>query len=200
MNQRFIDWIWNVRGSLALGPGQTPDDVFGRLDPLFQERGTSHDRTDDRLTFRKKNQPAQDKMSIFDHGVLQVERSAAGPVLHYSLKSRALLFCFLAPLLFLAFAQATILIGTLDKGAPDAAEKKAEKEEKVRPLHPIDQFLGAPAPKAKKDKADEEKDKDKPSPTAAYVFAALFATLYVVGRILEDRLVKRLFRRKLLGE
>jgi hypothetical protein len=69
-----------------------------------------------------------------------------------------------------------------------------------RQLNPIDKFLGAPAPKkpAKNGKDKDEKDK-KPSPTAAYVFAAIFATLYGVGRILEDVLVKSLFRKRLIG-
>ena len=197
MNGRFIDWIWNIRGSLTLQPGQSSDDAFDRLDDLFREANTSHDRADDTLTFRKKNQAAQDKMSVFDAGVLQIKRSAAGAVLHYHLKSRALLFCFLAPLLFLGLAQATVTIGELEK-ATKTEEKKAEKKKEVeRPLHPIDKFLGAPAP----EKPDEKKaeDDDKPSPKAAYVFAFLFATLYLVGRVLEDRLVKSLFRKKLLG-
>jgi len=61
--------------------------------------------------------------------------------------------------------------------------------------------LGSPAPeKPKKDGTDKSKEDDKkPSPTSAYVFAAIFAALYVVGRILEARLVKGLFRKSLLG-
>jgi hypothetical protein len=68
-------------------------------------------------------------------------------------------------------------------------------------MNPIDKALGAPAPeKPKKKDADKERgDDDKPTPTPAYVFAAIFATLYVVGRILEDRLVRTLFRKRLLG-
>lgn len=201
VSRRFIDWIWNIRGSLALVPGQSSDDAFRRLGPLFQEVGTSHERSADTLTFRKKNQAAQDKMSVFDAGVLQVKEDAAGPVLHYRLKSRALLFCFLAPLLFLGFAQATVVISQWEKASAQSSEKKPEKKKDVAlPQHPIDAFLGAPAPeKPKKDKDKKSEDEDKPSPKAAYVFAALFATLYVVGRILEARLVKSLFRRKLLG-
>ncbi len=68
MNLRFIDWIWHVRGSLALAPGQSGDDAFDRLDPLFRQVGTSHERTDDTLVFRKKDQAAQDKMSVFECG------------------------------------------------------------------------------------------------------------------------------------
>jgi hypothetical protein len=201
VNRRFIDWIWNIRGSLALVPGQSSDDAFRRLDPLFQEAGTSHERSADTLTFHKKGQAAQDKMSVFDAGVLQVRKDAAGSVLHYQLKSRALLFCFLAPLLFLGFAQAAVMIGQWEKASAQSSEKKPEKKKDVAlPQHPIDAFLGAPAPeKPKKDKDKKSEDEDKPSPKAAYVFAALFAILYVVGRILEARLVKSLFRKKLLG-
>jgi hypothetical protein len=69
------------------------------------------------------------------------------------------------------------------------------------PQNPIDKFLGAPAPeKPKKGDGDKAEGRDKkPSPTPAYVFAGMFATLYVVGRILEDRLVKALFKKRLLG-
>ncbi|WP_395330723.1 hypothetical protein WBP06_00390 [Novosphingobium sp. BL-8H] len=207
MTSRFIDWIWHIRGSLTLAPGQSSDDAFKRLDSLFDEYGTHHERTDDRLTFRKKDQAAQDKMAVFDGGVLQIEQGAGGSVLHYHLTSRALLFCFLAPLLFLAFGQLTVVLGALEKpptAAEKAADEKAEKEkEKAQaPMNPIDKALGAPEPEkpdARKDKdgKDKDKGKDKNSPTAAYVFAGIFATLYVVGRILEDRLVRSLFRKKL---
>ena len=203
MNLRFIDWIWHVRGSLALAPGQSGDEAFDRLDPLFRQRGTSHERTDDTLTFRKKDPAAQDKMSIFDRGVLQIEPGEVASVLRYDLMSRGLLFCFLAPLLFLGFAGATIAIGTLEKPATEAAKKKPEKKKAEVPMNPIDKALGAPAPDKPKNK-DKDKDKDKekdkkPSPTPAYVFAALFATLYLFGRIFESRWVKALFSRSVLG-
>lgn len=200
---RFIDWIWHIRGSLALAPEQSSEDAWDRLDPLFRQTGTSHERTNDTLTFRKKDQAAQDKMSIFDGGVLRIERGAAGSVLRYHLTSRALLFCFLAPLLFLGFAQLTIAIGKLEKTAIEAAgkSKKPEKKAVALPQNPIDKALGAPAPeKPKKEGAGKSKeDNKKPSPTPAYVFAAIFATLYIVGRILEDRLVKARFKKSLLG-
>ena len=91
MNLRFIDWIWHVRGSLTLAPEQSSDDAFNRLDSLFRQTGTSHERTNDTLIFRKKDQAAQDKMSVFDGGVLQIEKGVAGSVLRYHLISRALL-------------------------------------------------------------------------------------------------------------
>lgn len=198
MNPRFINWIWHIRGSLALTPQQSSDEAFGRLDPLFRQAGTSHERANDALTFRKRDQAAQDKMSIFDSGVLWIEKGAAGPVLHYHLTSRALLLCFLAPLLFLGFAQLTSALGKLEGHSTEAAEKKPDKEDAALPQHPIDKALGAPAPEKPK-KEDAEDDDKKPSPTSAYVFAALFAVLYGIGRILEDRLVKALFKRSLLG-
>lgn len=204
MNARFIDWIWHIRGSLALAPGQSTDEVFGRLDPLFRQTGTSHDRTQDRLTFSKRDQAAQDKMSVFDGGVLQIEKGVAGPVLRYHLTSRALLFCFLAPLLFLGFAQLTIALGKLDKPSTEASGKSGKASDEAKkhaalPQNPIDKFLGSPAPeKPKKDGADKP-EKKKHSPTAAYVFAGIFAVLYLVGRILEDWLIKRLFRKRLLS-
>jgi hypothetical protein len=205
VNSRFIDWIWQVRGSLALAPMQSSDDAFDRLDPLFRETGTTFERTDDTLVFQKKAQHAQDKMAVFDGGVLRIEQRAGGSVLRYRLTSRALLFCFLAPLLFLGFAQLTIALGNMEKPSTEAADKSEEKEDPAEkyakmPMNPIDEFLGAPAPeKPEKDKDKDKEDEKKPSPTPAYVFAALFATLYVVGRILEDRLIKARFRKRLLG-
>lgn len=197
---RFFDPIWHVRGSLALAPGQSGDDAFDRLAPLFRQTGTTHERTGDTLIFIKKDQAAQDKMSVFDSGVLRIEHDTAGPVLRYRLASRALLFCFLAPLLFLGIAQLTVVIGKYQKPSTEAAGKSAKSAKKAEvPMNPIDKALGAPAPKKPaKDGKDKDNDK-KPSPTPAYVFAAIFATLYAVGRILEDRLVKALFRKHLLG-
>lgn len=194
MNLRFLDWIWHVRGSLALAPGQTVDDAFDRLDPLFRQPGTSHDRAGDALTFRKKDQAAQDRMSVFDDGVLRIQRGAAGLMLHYRLTSRALLFCFLAPLLFLGFAQATMILPKIFKPAPEAGARKPEAEKPLAKLHPIDVALGAPAPEKPKKKKEEG-----PSPTSGYVFAGIFAFLYIVGRILEGRRIDALFRKRLSG-
>jgi hypothetical protein len=210
MNSRLIDWIWNIRGSLALAPGQSSDDAFDRLDPLFHERGTNHERTNDTLVFSKKDQGAQDKMSIFDHGVLRIEQGVAGSVLRYRLTSRALLFCFLAPLLFVGLAQLTIALGKFEKpstetagksGKASDAQKKAAAKKPEMPMSPIDKALGSPAPeKPGKDGADKAGGRNKkPSPTPAYVFAGIFATLYVVGRILEEKLIRSLFRKRLLG-
>lgn len=208
MSSRFIDWIWHVRGSVALAPEQSSDDVFGRLEPLFHQIGTTHKRTDGTLTFRKKDPAAQDKMSIFDGGVLQIKRGVAGSVLHYHLTSRTLLLCFLAPLLFLGFAQLTIAVGKFEKPSTEAgasgkasnASKKPEKKDTVRPQNPIDKALGAPAPEKPKKGADKSKEKDKKlTPKSSYVFAGIFAFLFVAGRILEDRLVKVLFKKRLLG-
>lgn len=202
MNSRFIDWIWHVRGSLALAPEQSSEDAFDRLRPLFRETGTSHERSSDTLRFRKKDQAAQDRMAVFDGGILQVERGTAGSVLRYHLTSRALLFCFFLPLLFIGFGQLTIAVGKLEK---PAVEEKKKPEKAEVPMNPIDKFLGAPAPETAAEKKAKEKEKEKEkgddkkhSPTTAYVFAAIFAALYVIGRILEDRKVKALFKRKLL--
>ena len=204
VNLRIFDRIWHIRGSLPLPSGQSRDEAFGKLAPLFHEIGTTHHHVGDTLTFSKKDAAAQDKMSVFDAGMLQIRESAAGAVLHYHLTSRALLYCFLAPLLFLAFAGMTIALGKLDPPKPETAKEKAEaaKKDKVLPQHWIDQALGAPAPeKPNKDKGeDKKKEEDKKhSPKAAYIFAGIFAALYAVGRVLEDRLIARLFK-KTLGE
>lgn len=204
---RFLDWIWHIRGTVPLGAAQSSEDAFGRLDPLFKQPGTTRAQSGDTLTFEKKNQLAQDKLSVFDSGVLQIEQAATGPLLRYHLVSRALLYCFLAPLLFLGVAQLTVALG--ERAKPTAEEKaKAEAKEKAKKkdalqLNPVDKFLGAPAPekpdekKAKNKKKDEEEPPKGFSPKPAYVFAGIFAALYVLGRILEARLIKRLFAKAL---
>jgi len=191
VNLRFIDWIWHVRDSVELAPGQSGEDAFDRLDPLFRQTGTSYQRTNDTLIFSKKNQASQDKMSVFDGGALQIDNGVGRSVLRYNLTSRALLFCFLAAPLFLAIAQFTVVISHFDKPTPDEEKKHTDI-----PMNPIDKALGAPEPdNSKKDDADDDK---KLTPRAAYIFSGIFATLYVVGRILEDRLIKARFRKSLL--
>ncbi|MCB5424091.1 hypothetical protein H0274_02365 [Altererythrobacter sp. CC-YST694] len=203
MNLRFIDWIWHIRGSLPLSPGQTDEEAFDRLAPVFDQPNTTYERTNGALTFQKKDQAAQDKMSVFDSGVLAIENGDAGPVLHYHLISRALLFCFLAPALFMGIAGFTIALGKLEQPPVETSDKadKEEKEEAEILMNPIDKALGAPAPEKpkKEDKGKAEKKNSGPSPTPAYVFTGIFAALYVIGRILEDRLVRSLFRKKLAG-
>lgn len=209
MTLRIIDWIWRIRGSVPLAPRQSSDDAFDRLDPLFRQTGTSFERVGDTLAFRKRGQAAQDKMSVFDDGVLWVESGAAAPVLRYRLSSRTMLYCFLAPMLFLAIAQFTIAVGAFEKAAAEAAggtDRQAEKDagkKTVAPMNPIDKFLGAPAPEKPEEK-DKKKEKEKElaktySPTSAYVFAGIFALLYIVGRILEGRLIRARFKRHLEG-
>lgn len=199
---RLIDWIWTVRGELPLPAGQGADETFARLEPFFREPGTSFDRAAGTLSFTKKDPIAQDRMSIYDAGELRVEDRPDGGILRYWMTSRSLLFCFLAPLLFIAFGQVIVGVGMLVGPETEQAEKKKkEQKEKVRELHWIDQMLGAPAPeKPKKDDKDEKKEegqKNRYSPTSAYVFAGLFALLYIIGRILEDRLIRRRFLRSL---
>ncbi|WP_446657679.1 hypothetical protein [Blastomonas sp. SL216] len=199
---RLIDWIWTVRGDINLPEGLSAEQAFARLDPFFHEPGTRFDRSDDSLTFSKKDPVAQDKMSIYDTGVLRIERDGGGAVLRYWMTSKSLLFCFLAPLLFVAFGQLIVGVGLLAGPGTEQADKKKDekKKDEVRPLHWIDQALGAPEPeKPKKDDKDKKEGKNQFSPTSAYVFAGLFALLYIIGRILEDRLIRRRFQRSLAG-
>lgn len=192
--RRWLEPIWHITGAVPLNPGQSAEQALDRLDPLFHEYGTTYERSATGITFRKQDQPAQDKMAVFDHGELSIERG----LLHYRLASRALLFCFFAPLLFLTFAGLTIGAGYMQQ-TPVEDVKKTEKKAEAPSQHPFDKMMGAPAPEAlkKKDPAKAAEDK-KPSPTSAYVFAAIFAVLYLLGRWLEARLVRRLFTRRLL--
>ncbi|MEO0032689.1 MAG: hypothetical protein RIS94_2447 [Pseudomonadota bacterium] len=189
-NLRWIDWIWHVRGAVTLEPGMSAAEALDRLEPLFRERGTRYERGGDALSFRKKDQPAQDRMAVFDSGTLRVE----GGALRYDLASRMLLACFLAPLLFLAFAQATVVVGAWHQPAAEAPAAKP----KALPMNPIDKALGAPEPEAPgKNGAEGIGRGKKPSHTPGYVFAGMFAVLYLVGRVLEARMVRALFVRKL---
>ena len=202
MNLRYIDWVWHVRGSIELVPGQSRDEAFARLEPVFEQTGTSHDRSGDTLSFRKKDPAAQDPLAIFNTGTLHIEGDTAAPLLRYHLISRSLLACFLAPLLFLGAAQLTIALNKLDKPAASKDAEAKKKPEKISVLHPIDKALGAPEPdkpKKKDAKKKEDSDDKKPKPTPAYVFAGIFAALYVIGRLLEAWLVQRLFRKQLAG-
>jgi len=209
---RHLTAIWHIRDEVPLPPGLSGEAALARIEPLFAARGTQYDRRGETLTFTKRDPAAQDRMAVFDSGVLRIEAGELGPVLRYHLVGRMLLFCFLMPLVFLGFAQAAIFLGKSDKPPAEATAKpgekaKPEKKEPELKLNPIDEFLGAPAPekpdkdKDKKKKKDEKdaKAEKKPSPTPAYVFAGIFAALYLIGRVLEAWLVKRLFRRRLWG-
>lgn len=206
---RLIDWIWHIRGEVPLLPGQSAEDAFDKLAPLFAHPGTAHVREGEALQVTKRDQLAQDPLSVVDSGTLRVVAAGEGAVLRYRLVSRALLFCFLAPMLFLGVAQLTVALG---ERAKPTAEEKAEAKEKAKEkgkdaelkLNPVDQFLGAPAPEKPKDEkkaGDKKKDEDEApegfSPTPAYVFAGIFAALYILGRILEAVLIRRLFQRTL---
>lgn len=209
---RLVNWIWHIRGEVPLPADLAPDEAFERLDPLFTHSGTTHARMGDVVVVTKRDQLAQDPLSVVDTGTLKIEPGEKGAVLRYHLVSRALLLCFLAPLLFLAVAQLTVFLGSLERPASEEqAKKDKDKQEKKGDiqLNPVDKFLGAPAPeKPKDDNKDAKKDAKKEgdeekkgfSPTTAYVFAGIFAALWVLGRLLEPWLIRRLFQRTLAGE
>lgn len=201
----YVDRIWRAEGEVAIDPPLPAAEAFARLDPLFQAPGTTYAVEGDTLTYSKHNPAAQDKLATFTSGTLRVAQKTDGSVgLVFRVKSTALLMVFLAPLLFLAFAQIMTAANAWEKAAAEAeraeAKKDAKADEKAKPvpeLHPLDKLLGAPAPedpsKKKKDgKQDEKKEKFKTTP--AYVLAGLFFVLYLVGRVLEPWLLKRTLR------
>lgn len=203
MSLRYIDWIWHVRDSVAVPEGQTSSEALDRLEPMLDQMDTTHQRDETTLTFHRKAPTPQDPLSVFEDGVLQIEETAQGKTLRYHLVSKALLFCFLLPLLFVGFGQLTLYVGAYQKAAAEAKEKakemaggdkKKKDEAKVLQLNPVDKMLGAPTPE--KPKKGEERGR-KPSATAAYVFAGIFAFLYLVGRFLEPWLVRRRFNARL---
>lgn len=200
----FIGRIWQAEGEVGIDPPLSADEAFARLDPLFQTPGTTYAVEGDTLTYSKHNPAAQDKLATFTSGTLRVAQKTDGSVgLVFRVKSTALLMVFLAPLLFLAFAQIMTTVNAWENAAAAAeqaaAKKDAKKDEKAKPvpeLHPLDKLLGAPAPedpsKKKDGKKDEKKEKFKTTPV--YVLAGLFFVLYLVGRVLEPWLLKRTLR------
>lgn len=207
MKLPLLDWIWRAKGSVSIDEPMSSAEVYDRLSPLFDTEGTSYAIEGDTLTFKKDNPTAQDKLATFTSGALQVGPSDGQRKLFYNVSSPALLFCFLAPLLFMAFGQLTVSIGEYENSKPEeAAEAEADtaKDDTPRELHPIDAFLGAPAPTVLTDEEKEAKEKEdadkKHSPTTAYVLAAIFATLFAVGRMLEPWLLRRIFRKALNRE
>jgi hypothetical protein len=202
VNLPLIDRIWRVRGEMPLDPPLASDEAFARLDPLFNTPGTTYAVEGDSLSYTKRNPNAQDKLATFTRGTLRIEQRDSRTVLQFDLSSTALLLCFLAPLLFLGFAQAAITINAWEAAsieAEDKAKKDDEKPKPVKKLNPVDEFLGAPAPEDPNKKKDKDKDKDegRHSPDEAYVLAGLFFVVYLVGRWLEPWLIRRRFRKAL---
>ncbi len=201
----LIDHIWRVRGAVPIDPALTPQEAFARLEPLVNTPGTRLATDGEALVYAKDNPAAQDKLATFTRGRLWIEPAGAGAVLRFDLFSHALLLCFLAPLLFLGFAQLAVTLNAWEKESVEASEKSEKDEEKpkpVRKLHPIDEFLGAPAPEdpnKKKDEKEEEEEEGRHTPEPGYYLAGLFAALYLLGRWLEPWLARRRFRAALAG-
>lgn len=202
----FIDHIWRVRGALPIDPALTAEEAFARLGPLLDTPGTSLAIEGEVLTYAKHNPAAQDKLATFTRGRLWIERAGAGAVLRFDLFSHALLLCFLAPLLFLGFAQLAVTINAYEKAAEQAEKAKGgdkKKDDKKPPvakkLNPIDEFLGAPAPEDPAKKKDKKKDEGRHSPEPGYYIAGIFFALYLIGRWLEPWLARRRFRAVLEG-
>lgn len=202
MKIRYIDWIWRMRGSVPLHPFQSPAQTFHDLMPLFEEKNTHYRIDGDAMCFTKTKQLPQDKMSVFDSGTLRVADGA----LHYDLISRAMLACFLAPLLFYAMGSAGVAFDKW-RNPPEVVKAKAEaakKRSKIKaenvPMNPVDTFLGAPKPEKKKDGEEVGKRNRKPSMTVAYSIMGVFFVLWMAGRILEHKLIHARFRKMLAGD
>lgn len=193
--------IWTVRGSLPLDPALSRDEALARLEPLLDEYGTRTVRLGDTLTYSKTDPAAQDPLATFDEGSLAIEETPGGLALTWRLVSKTLLACFFAPLFFLAFAQAAAFVADREETAAKSQDKADKKKpEPVLYQNPIDKALGAPAPEKPKEDKKKEGGRGKGlSPTPGYVFAGIFALLYVVGRWMEPRLARRRFLRALEG-
>lgn len=200
MKLSYIDWIWRVRGKLPVDPSQSAAQTFGKLEDLFEEKDTTYRVDGDTLTFTKKSQLPQDKMSVFDSGTLRISDS----VLRYDMMSRALLACFLAPLFFFALGNVGIAVDQwrnppeLAKARAEAAKKRSLVKPEDVPMSQIDMYLGAPQPEKKKKDGEEIGKRDrKPSMTTAYTYMGIFFVLWIAGRILEHKLIHGRFRKRL---
>lgn len=210
----YLDRIWRLKSSLELEDRLSADEVFQRLEPLLQTQGTEFAVQGQSLTYVKTNPAAQDKLATFTAGTLVVDHKDAKTRLSYNLTSTALFLCFLAPFVFLAFAQLVNFVNTLEKPgllAEQAAREREQAdngdEEEIIQLHWIDELLGAPAPKQPGEEDEEERrgrgrsaergeEEVEPnhSPETAYAFAGIFSLIYLVGRVLEPYLLKRTLR------
>ena len=194
----LVDNIWRVRGAVPIDPSLSADEAFARVDPLLRTPGTTIVTEGGALVYSKHNPAAQDKLATFTRGRMWIEQAGAGAVLRFDLFSHALLLCFLAPLLFLGFAQLAVTLNAWEAAGTEAAAKAGKKDEKkppvVKKLNPVDEFLGAPAPEDPRKKKDKNKDKGMHSPDEGYYLAGFFFVVYLVGRWLEPFLVRRRLR------
>ena len=204
----LLDRIWRVKGALAFEEPLSAQEVFERLNPLFEFEGTQACKVaidGPTLTYEKTNPAAQDKLATFTSGTLRLDNDQAASRLSYEVASTALFFCFIAPLFFLAFAQLANALNTIEKPAVEAQiaeEKKQEAAKEPAQLHWIDQALGAPAPKQPGDEDDtdsREEVQGNHSPRVSYVLAGVFFAIYLAGRMLEPYLLKRTFKALLVG-
>ncbi|HQS68792.1 MULTISPECIES: hypothetical protein [unclassified Novosphingobium] len=202
MNLSFIDWIWRIKGRIEVNPTEAPPQAFEKLEELFQKHNTTYQIDGDTLTFTKNNPLPQDKMSIFDRGTLVISNGK----LFYDMTSRALLACFLAPLFFYGLGHAGVAIDKW-RNPPEVVKAKAEAAKKRQlvkpedvPMNPVDELLGAPVPEKKKDGEQIGKRNRKPSMQTAYIYMGIFFALWIVGRILEHKLIHNRFRKMLYGE
>ncbi len=202
MNLPYIDWIWRTKGQIEIDPSEAPAQAFGKLEELFQKQNTKYQIDGDTLTFTKNNPLPQDKMSIFDRGTLVISNGK----LFYDMTSRALLACFLAPLFFYGLGHAGVAIDKW-RNPPEVVKAKAEAAKKRQlvkpedvPMNPVDQMLGAPVPEKKKDGSEMGKRNRKPSMQTAYIYMGIFFALWIVGRMLEHKLIHNRFRKMLYGE
>lgn len=117
---RMLDFVWNLRGSVALGTTDTDEAVFDRLERLLEkQRKKSHQRHPEYLAFdyplfSDLFAPNWLAMIIYDRGRFWIEQRLDERRLRYELRSlHLLIFCMLAAALAFLFGLASsgLLVG-----------------------------------------------------------------------------------------
>ncbi len=184
--KRLTDWIWHIHGSVPLDPGQSPT-RRSTARSAVPHTGTARERNGDTLTFTSATRRRRTGWRCSAaHAVIEAQAEGWSCAIG---SDKALLYCFLAPLLFLAFAQATVALGKLE--SPRSRPRSRRRRKTPAPLNPIDKRSARRHPSNPRRRAgDDDKDK-KPSPTAAMSSPGSSPRSMRSGRVFEARRVGR---------
>lgn len=109
----IVDFLWHLRGSVALDGAASNQAALDRLEQLLErQRKPVAERTATGVSFdaplwSDAFGPNWHAMVIFDQGRLWIDQGRAGRVLRYNLRSlHGFVFCLFASVMFFAFGLA----------------------------------------------------------------------------------------------